>query len=191
MWVLTCRAWLIWKVKVLSQNSHKIVFFWCRASIWLVRRCFDVNDLLQCKHGYADFHPWTVLTCLCTFDFFLNFFWQIAHCFEEGWFGSTLLISSLLPSASWFASGPCSTSGISSTSGVFLLSADSCSRWWTAAPMIVLIYNGRIFGDEIAKPNTLDDDIAKPQHKQILVLASLRLLFCKIVYIKVTRFFGN
>ena len=92
MWVLTCRAWLIWKVKVLSQNSHKIVLSWCRASIWLVRRCFDVNDLLQCKHGYADFHSWTVLTCLCTFDFFENFFWQIAHCFEEEWLGSSSLI---------------------------------------------------------------------------------------------------
>ena len=49
-------------------------------------------------------------------------------------------------------------------------------RGQTAAPMFVLIYNGRIFGDKLAKPNTLDD-IAKPHYKQILVLASLRLFF--------------
>ena len=62
---------------------------------------------------------------------------------------------------------------------------------WTTAPMFVLIYKGRIFGDELAKPNTLDD-IAKPQHKQILVLASLWLFFCKSVNIvDVTRFFGK
>jgi len=37
--------------------------------------------------------------------------------------------------------------------------------------MFVLIYNGGIFGDYIAKPNSLDD-IPKPQNEQILVLAS-------------------
>ena len=41
--------------------------------------------------------------------------------------------------------------------------------------MFVLFYNGMIFGDELAKPNTLDD-IAKPQHKQILVLARAKTI---------------
>ena len=47
--------------------------------------------------------------------------------------------------------------------------------------MFVLIYNERIFGGELKKPNTLAlDDIVKPQHKKILVLASLPYFFLKL-----------
>ena len=64
------------------------------------------------------------------------------------------------------------------------------SRGWTAAPMFVLICNGRIFRGKLAKPNSLDD-INKSQNEQILALASWILYFCKIVYIEVTRFLGK
>ena len=39
---------------------------------------------------------------------------------------------------------------------VIEISLKTIPRGWTAAPMFVLIYNGRIFGDELAKLNTLN-----------------------------------
>ena len=75
--------------------------------------------------------------------------------------------------------------------GTFYFVSDSSeARGWTADPMFVLIYNGRIFGDYIAKPNSLDD-IPKPQNEQILVLASWRLFFLKNCLHIVSRFLGK
>ena len=85
----------------------------------------------------------------------------------------------------------CSSQAICSTLGI----SNNLVKWlwprgWTAAPMFVLIYYGRIFGDLLAKPNSLDD-IPKPQNEKILVLASRWLFLWKNCVHIVTRFLGK